>query len=107
MLRFYNKRFGTYSCFCFLVFNIIIRQRTRERTRFFVKQYPELNILDVDDLKEKLAEDLALLHNIVRSGAPLIRTRPYWHQKYNNLGVTVRYFGSAGVIFCYSGCILD
>lgn len=104
MLKFHDGRFGMHSRFRFLVFNIIMRQRGRDRTGFFVKQHPELNILDIDDLKEKLAEDPALLRNIVRSGAPLTGTRPYWRQKGNNLGATVRHFAHTGAIFCTWSC---
>jgi hypothetical protein len=51
-----------------------------------------------------LGEESTVLKSIVRSGATLTGTRPYWRQKENALKATARYFGTMGAVFCTWSC---
>jgi hypothetical protein len=81
-----------------------MRKKAREASGFWVKKRPNLLGLSLDELKELLGEESTLLKSIVRSGATLTRTRPYWRQKENALKATAYYFGTTGAVFCTWSC---
>ena len=103
-LKFHDGRFGSHPRFRFLVFNMLMRNKAREASGFWVKKRPDLLVLSLDELKELLGEESTLLKSIVRSGATLTGTRPYWRQKENALKATARYFGTMGAVFCTWSC---
>ncbi|KID80837.1 ATP-dependent DNA helicase PIF1 [Metarhizium guizhouense ARSEF 977] len=103
-LKFHDGRFGAHPRFRFLVFNMLMRKKAREASGFWVKKRPDLLGLSLDELKELLGEESTLLKSIVRSGATLTGTRPYWRQKENALKATARYFGTTGTVFCTWSC---
>jgi ATP-dependent DNA helicase PIF1 len=103
-LKFHDGRFGTHPRFRFLVFNMLMRKKAREASGFWVKKRPDLLGLSLDELKELLGEETTLLKSIVRSGATLTGTRPYWRQKESALKATARHFGTTGAVFCTWSC---
>lgn len=103
-LKFHDGRFGAHPRFRFLVFNILMRNKAREASGFWVRKRPDLLHLSLDELKELLGEEGTLLKSIVRSGATLTGTRPYWRQKEHALRATARYFGTVGAVFCTWSC---
>ena len=103
-LKFHDKRFGTHPRFRFLIFNMLMRKKAREASGFWVKKRPDLLGLSLDELKELLGDESTLLKSIVRSGATLTGTRPYWRQKETALKATARYFGTTGAVFCTWSC---
>ena len=103
-LKFHDGRFGTHPRFRFLVFNMLMRQKAWEASGFWVKKRPDLLGLSLDELKEFLGEESTVLKSIVRSGATLTGTRPYWRQKESGLKATARYFGPMGAAFCTWSC---
>jgi hypothetical protein len=103
-LKFHDGRFGAHPRFRFLVFNMLMRNKAREASGFWLKKRPDLLGLSLDELKELLREESTLLKSIVRSGTTLTGTRPYWRQKENALLATARYFGTMGAVFCTWSC---
>ncbi|OAQ58434.1 ATP-dependent DNA helicase PIF1 [Pochonia chlamydosporia 170] len=103
-LKFHDGRFGARPRFRFLVFNMLMRKKAQEASGFWVKKRPDLLGLSLDELKELLGEESTLLKSIVRSGATLTGTRPYWRQKENALKATARYFGTTGTVFYTWSC---
>jgi hypothetical protein len=55
---------------------MLIRQKAREVSGFWVKKRPDLLGLSLDELKELLGEESTLLKSIVHSGATLTGTVP-------------------------------
>ena len=55
-LKFHDGRFGAHPRFRFLVFNMLMRNKAREASGFWVKKRPDLLGLSLDELKELLGE---------------------------------------------------
>jgi hypothetical protein len=55
---------------------MLMRNKAREASGFWVKKRPDLLGLSLDELKELLGEESTLLKSIVRSGATLTGTVP-------------------------------
>jgi ATP-dependent DNA helicase PIF1 len=91
LLRWKDGRFGRHPRFRFLIFNIYMRQQASSTARFYVSKASGISGLTLDQLTEALDTDVGLLPQIVRQGASLIGTRPYWRNKSNDLLAQARF----------------
>jgi hypothetical protein len=77
LMCFYDRRFGQYPRWRFLIFNILIRHKANSSARFYVSKASGLKDMSYDELRDALLTDEGLLPQIVRQGSYLTRTRPF------------------------------
>lgn len=77
-LRYKDGRFGRHPRWRFLVFNIIMRQKARHAAGFYVLKTGDLQATDRDTLVDLLQSENSLLPQVIRQGARLTGTRPFW-----------------------------
>jgi hypothetical protein len=64
---------------------MLIRQKARSTARFYVSRTVDIKDFTREELTEALNTDASLLLQIVRQGALLPGTRPYWQNRGGSL----------------------
>lgn len=92
LMCFHDGRFGRHPRWRFLVFNILMRRKANASARFYVSKASGLKDMSREELSEALrADEGGLLPQIVRQGANLTGTRPFWKNKSNHLQAQARF----------------
>ena len=91
LMCFMDGRFGRHPRWRFLVFNMLMRQRAGNSARFYVSKASGLKDFTREELTEALLTDDTLLPQIVRQGASLTGTRPYWKTRSSALLAQARF----------------
>ena len=105
LMRYSDGRFASHSRFPYFVFNTRMRQQSSQLSSFFVNRFnrPEGRDVSIDDISAASAADSgdyhaqALLNSVVRSGASLRGTRPFWNGKKHQLMSYIRSLGKPSV----------
>jgi ATP-dependent DNA helicase PIF1 len=91
MLCWHDMRFARHARWRFFVFNLYMRRITRSMAQFYVSRTSGLTGLNREELTAALNTDAALLPQIVRQGARLPGTRPYWQNRGSGLQAHARF----------------
>jgi hypothetical protein len=91
LMCFSDGRFGRHPRWRFLVFNMLMRRRAGNSARFYVSKASALKDFTREELTEALLTDDTLLPQIVRQGASLTGTRPYWKSRSSALLAQARF----------------
>lgn len=91
LLRYADGRFGRHPRWRFLVFNILMRQKSKKSAWYYVSKSSNMTNLTWEELGEALNLDPSLLPQIVRQGSNLTRTRPFWKNKGQALEAQARF----------------
>lgn len=91
MMCFADGRFGQHPRWRFLVFNMLMRRRAGNSARFYVSKTSGLKDCTREELADALVADDTLLPQIVRQGASLAGTRPYWKTRAGGLLAQARF----------------
>ena len=82
-----------------------MRQKARSTAQFYVSRTSHIKDLTRDELMEALDTDVNLLPQIVRQGALLPGTRPYWRNRGGSLQAYARFLSpSAAPVFLTLSC---
>ena len=90
-LRYKDQRFGRHPRWRFLIFNMIMRRKAAEAARFYVSKASGFKDMSRDELATALQADERLVDHVVRQGAQLTGTRPFWRRKSNSLTAQARF----------------
>ena len=104
MLRLKNRRFGQHPRFRFLLFNMYMRGQANNRARWTVDNDEHLDKMSLEQLQERLQESESLLSKVVRSGASLLGTRPFWRSRGADLEAHARGIRDASPVFVTFSC---
>jgi ATP-dependent DNA helicase PIF1 len=105
LLCWHDQRFARHARWRFFVFNIYMRQRVRSTAHFYVSRTSYLKGLTREELAEALNTDANLLPQIVRQGAFLPGTRPYWRNRAGGLQAHARFLSqSTAPVFVTFSC---
>jgi hypothetical protein len=74
-----------------MVFNILMRDKSKKSAQYYVSKSSNLSNLTWEELGEALNADSTLLGSIVRQGSSLTRTRPFWINKSHSLNAQARF----------------
>lgn len=98
-------RFARHARWRFFVFNMYMRRQARSTAHFCVSRMSNIKDLTRDELAEALTTDAALLPQIVRRGAHLPGTRPYWRSRGGSLQAHARFLSpSSAPVFVTFSC---
>jgi hypothetical protein len=82
-----------------------MRQKARSTAQFYVSRTSNIKDLTREELTEALETDASLLPQIVRQGALLPGTRPYWRNRSGSLQAHARFLSpSAAPVFLTLSC---
>jgi ATP-dependent DNA helicase PIF1 len=105
LLCWHDQRFARHARWRFFVFNMYMRQQARSTARFYVSRTSNIKDLTREELVEALDMDASLLPQIVRQGARLPGTRPYWRSCGSSLQAHARFLSpSAAPVFLTLSC---
>jgi hypothetical protein len=105
LLCWHDQRFAGHARWRFFVFNMYMRQKARSTAQFYVSRTSNIKHLTREELTEALNTDASLLPQIVRQGALLPGTRPYWRNRFSNLLAHARFLSpSAAPVFLTLSC---
>jgi hypothetical protein len=90
-MKYSDGRFGRHPRWRFFIFNTIIRRKAPSSARYYVSKSSGLKYLDCEELSEALKSNTGLLPQIVRQGAALPGTRPFWKSKGGALQAIARF----------------
>jgi hypothetical protein len=76
-MRYEDGRFGRHPRWHFLVFNILMRDKSKKSAWYYVSKSLNLSDLTREELGKALNSDSNLLQLIVRQGSSLTGTRPF------------------------------
>jgi ATP-dependent DNA helicase PIF1 len=91
LLCWHDQRFARHARWRFFVFNMYMRQLARSTAQFYVSRTSYIKDLTREELTEALDTDVTLLPQIVRLGARLPGTRPYWRNRASGLQAYARF----------------
>ena len=91
LLCFHDGRFGRHPRWRFFVFNLLMRRKAGSSARFYVSKASALKDMSREELTDALLADESLTTQIVRQGADLAGTRPFWKNKSNALQAQARF----------------
>ena len=102
LLYYKDGRFARHPQFRYWAFNTLMRSQANRSATWLTKQLPSENI-SLAELREMAKrDDQYLADNIVRAGASLRGTRPYWNKAQRELEAMVLSFGSPSLFFTLS-----
>jgi ATP-dependent DNA helicase PIF1 len=105
LLCWHDQRFARHARWRFFVFNMYMRQKARSTAQFYVSRTSNIKDLTREELTEALETDASLLPQIVRQGALLPGTRPYWRNRSGSLQAHARFLSpSAAPVFLTLSC---
>ncbi len=104
MMCYQDGRFGRHPRWRFLIFNMLLRQRASKTATFLVSKSSGLKDLSREELTEALQADNSLLRHIVRSGAAIPGTRPYWRKQGYHLHTYARFLSDISPVFVTLSC---
>jgi hypothetical protein len=105
LLCWHDQRFARHARWRFFVFNMYMRQRARSTAHFYVSRTSYLKDLTREELTAALNTDANLLPQIVRQGARLPGTRPYWRNRSGDLQAHARFLSpSTAPVFLTLSC---
>ena len=88
LMRYHDKGFGSHPRFRHYLYNLIMRHKSQTTSNLFIKQSQEHNSLTtIEELRthlQKIPID-NLPHHVMRFGAHLRSTRPFWTQRRSEL----------------------
>ena len=91
LIRYDDGRFGRHPRWRFLIFNILMRDKSKKSARYFVSKASNLINLTREELGEALNSDANLLPQIVCQGSNLTGTRPFWRNRGSGLQAQARF----------------
>lgn len=91
LMRYKDGRFGRHPRWRFMVFNILMRDKSKKSARYYVSKSSNLSDLTREELGEALNSDSSLLRSIVRQGSSLTGTRPFWTNRSRSLDAQARF----------------
>jgi hypothetical protein len=91
LMRYKDGRFGRHPRWRFMVFNILMRDKSKKSARYYVSKSSNLSDLTWEELGEALNSDSSLLRSIVRQGSSLTGTRPFWTNRSRSLDAQARF----------------
>jgi hypothetical protein len=105
LLCWHDQRFARHARWRFFVFNMYMRQKARSTAQFYVSRTSNIKDLTREELTEALETDASILPQIVRQGALLPGTRPYWRNRSGSLQAHARFLSpSAAPVFLTLSC---
>jgi ATP-dependent DNA helicase PIF1 len=105
LLCWHDQRFARHARWRFFVFNMYMRQKARSTAQFYVSRTSNIKDLTREELTEALETDASLLPQIVRQGALLPGTHPYWRNRSGSLQAHARFLSpSAAPVFLTLSC---
>jgi hypothetical protein len=105
LLCWHDMRFAHHACWRFFVFNIYMRQKAQSTAQFYVSRTSHIKDLTCEELIEALNTDINLLPQIVRQGALLPGTCPYWRNRFSSLLAYARFlYPSVAPVFLTFSC---
>jgi ATP-dependent DNA helicase PIF1 len=105
LLCWHDMRFAQHARWRFFIFNMYMRQKARSTAQFYVSRTSNIKDLTREELMEALNTDANLLPQIVRQGALLPGTRPYWRNRGGSLQAHARFLSpSAAPVFLTLSC---
>lgn len=102
LLRYKDGRFATHSRFRYVVFNMLMRQRSSKQASWVCRNTN--TDVDFEGLQELIrnGDDQGLVGRISRSAAQLRGTRPYWGKKRSELEAMIHNLSSPHLFFTFS-----
>jgi ATP-dependent DNA helicase PIF1 len=105
LLCWHDMRFARHARWRFFVFNMYMRQKARSTAHFYVSRTSYIKDLTREELTDALNTDANLLPQIVRQGALLPGTRPFWRNRSGSLQAHARFLSrSAAPVFVTFSC---
>jgi ATP-dependent DNA helicase PIF1 len=105
LMSWHDQRFARHARWRFFIFNMYMRQKARSTARFYVSRTADIKDFTREELTEALDTDASLLPQIVRQGALLPGTRPYWRNRGGSLQAHARFLSpSAAPVFLTFSC---
>jgi hypothetical protein len=105
LMSWHDQRFARHARWRFFIFNMYMRQKARSTARFYVSRTADIKDFTREELAEALDTDASLLPQIVRQGALLPGTRPYWRNRGGSLQAHARFLSpSAAPVFLTFSC---
>ena len=105
LLCWHDGRFARHARWRFVVFNMLMRQKSSSSAQFYVSRASHLKDYTRDELTEALETDPNILPQIVRHAADLPGTRPFWRSRGTNLQAHARFLSRAAApVFVTFSC---
>ena len=90
-MRYQDRRFGRHPQQRFMVFNILMRNKSKKSAQYYMSKSSNLSNLTWEELGEALNLDSSLLQSIVQQGLSLTRTRPFWTNRSRSLDAQAQF----------------
>ena len=87
-MRYHDNRFGSHPRFRYYLYNLIMRHKSQTTSNLFIKQSQEHNTpTTIEELRTHLQQipTCNLWDHVMRFGAHLRGTRPFWTQRRSEL----------------------